>query len=66
MIDFYNRPMQEFGTQTLASGYIQNLIASTPLPICDTVRRGDFVVKGISYIYNFNLIEVTKTGFLDI
>lgn len=66
MINFYNRPMQEFGEQTLISLYIQNLIASTSLPICDTVSDGDFIVKGSQYIYNFDLIECTQTGYIGI
>lgn len=65
IVNFYDRPMQEFGTQTFASSYIQNLIANTPLPICDTVRNGDLVIEGLSYIYNGNLIEVHKTGYID-
>ena len=62
--DFYNRPMQEFGTQTLMSDFIKNLLANTPLPICKTVRIGDTLIKDNVYIYNHNLIMCTKNGVL--
>lgn len=63
--NFYNRPMQEFGTQTLMSDFIKNLLAHTPLPICKTVRIGDVLIKNNTYIYQHNFIFCTKSGILD-
>lgn len=54
--------MQSIGDDTMISGFIQNLIANTPLPIYDTVSIGDTIIKDIYYIYDFNLIQCTKTG----
>ena len=64
--NFYNRPMQQFGQQTLISCFIQNLLSSVELPLCETVSKGDFVIEGNLYIYDFDLIKCTKTGYIGI
>lgn len=66
LYDYYNRPMQSIGDNNMIGGFIQNLIASTPLPIYDTVSRGDIVIAGNYYIYDFDLIECTETGYIGI
>lgn len=55
--------MQEFFKTTLVSTYIKYLLANTPLPLYPTIRTGDYIVKGLKYIYKTDLIECTQTGF---
>ena len=66
LYDYYNRPMQSIGDNNMIGGFIQNLIASTPLPIYDTVSTGDLIIACNYYIYDFNLIECTKTGYIGV
>lgn len=58
--------MQQFGYQTLASLFIQNLISSLDLPRYDCVADGDLIINGCYYIYNHNVIKCTKTGYINI
>lgn len=44
--------------------YIQNLIANTNIPIIDTVKNGDYIIKGHRYIYGFDIITCTHSGFI--
>lgn len=55
---------QKFNADTLESRFIKNLIYNTPIPIFSTVRKGDWLVTGCSYIYKRNLIRCLTSGFL--
>lgn len=55
---------QRFFTKTIQSDFIKSLLYNTPLPICDCVCTGDYLVKGSTYVYNRSLIRCTKNGYL--
>ena len=52
----------EFNTTSLVVDFINQLLASTPLPVYDTVQAGDIILLGRYYIYNQYVIKCTKTG----
>lgn len=56
MLGFYDNSIQ---TKT-----ITNIISSTPLPIYDTARLGDYLTKGTVYITDNMLIRCTQSGIL--
>lgn len=53
---------QKFFTNTITSKFIKNLLNNTNLPTIRTVRDGDLIIKGCSYIYQNMIIECTQTG----
>lgn len=55
---------QKFFTKTIQSDFIKSLLYNTPLPICNCVTNGDYIVKGHTYAYNRSLIKCTKNGYL--
>ena len=52
----------EFNTTSLVIDFIQQLLASTPLPIYERIQTGDVILLGRYYIYDNNVIKCTKTG----
>lgn len=46
------------------SKFIKNLLYKTYIPICKTVKLGDFLLAGWDYVYETNWIKCTKTGYL--
>ena len=56
---------QRFFTSTAQTRLIKNILANTPLPIYDTVRPGDYIIKNCKYIYNISLIKCTTSGLLE-
>lgn len=56
---------QRFFTETIQGKLIKNLLYNTYLPIYDTVRKGDYIIKNIYYVYNISLIKCTKSGTLE-
>ena len=55
---------QRFFTKTIQSDFVKSLLYNTPLPICNCVNTGDYLVKGTTYIFNRSLIRCTKNGYL--
>lgn len=55
---------QQFFAKTIQSDFIKSLLYNTPLPICNCVTMGDYLIKGHSYIYNRQLIRCTANGYL--
>lgn len=55
---------QKFYTKTIQSDFIKSLLYNTPLPVYNTVRPGDYLIKGITYIYNRQIIKCTSSGYL--
>lgn len=55
---------QKFFTNTIQSKFIKNLLATTALPLYNSVRDGDYVVNNINYIYERSLIKCIKSGIL--
>lgn len=53
---------QRFYSNTIQSKFIQQLLTSTYLPICDTIREGDYAIKGYSYVYKNALLKCTESG----
>lgn len=56
---------QRFFTSTAQTRLIKNILSNTPIPIYDTVRPGDYIIKNCKYIYNISLIKCTKSGTLE-
>ena len=56
---------QRYFTSTAQTRLIKNILANTPIPIYDTVRPGDYIVKNCKYIYNISLIRCIKSGTLE-
>ena len=54
--------MSEYYTNTIESKLIKNLLSNTPLPICDTVREGDYILSPFIYINRCNIFKCTKSG----
>ena len=57
---------QKFFTDTLQSKFIKGLLRNTPIPRLDVVSAGDYLIKGCRYIYQFNIIECTKSGIIEL
>lgn len=55
---------QKFFTDTLMSKFIKNMLLNTPLPLINTVREFDVIVKDCFYVFKTNVIKCTKTGTL--
>lgn len=56
---------QRFFTSTAQTRLIKNILANTPIPIYDTVRPGDYIIKNCKYIYNITLIKCVKSGIIE-
>lgn len=56
---------QRFFTSTAQTRLIKNILANTPIPIYDTVRPGDYIIKNCKYVYNTCLIKCTKSGIVE-
>ena len=56
---------QRFFTSTAQGRLIKNILCNTPIPIYDTVRPGDYIIRNCKYIYNNTLIQCTKSGLLE-
>lgn len=54
----------KFYSNTILTKYIKGLISNTPLPLIDTVRDGDYIIKGVKYIYKFDVILCTESGYI--
>ena len=54
----------KFFESTIESKFIKNLLLNTSLPIFNSVRDGDYVVKGFKYLYDTKVIYCTKSGYL--
>lgn len=57
---------QEFFTTTSQSNFIKNLLLNTALPLYNSVRDNDFLIKGNTYVYKNSLIRCTKTGYFNL
>lgn len=57
--------MQKFLEDNLSSRYIKALLYNTYLPTYRTVRKNDYVISGILYIYRESIIRVSSSGYLD-
>lgn len=55
---------QKFFTRTIQSDFIKSLLYNTPLPVYNTCRVGDYLIKGTTYIYNRQVIKCTSSGYL--
>ena len=51
-----------FHTDTLTTNFIKHLVDTTPLPTIQSWKPGDFVVKGLSYVTQSNVVVALKTG----
>ena len=56
---------QELFKSSVRGRFIKNLLCNTYIPIYDTVRLGDYIIKNCRYIYNISLIQCTKSGTLE-
>lgn len=56
--------MQSFYNSSSITRFIQNLVHNVPIPICNTVTVGDFIVEGQDYVFETNFIRCTKSGYL--
>lgn len=56
---------QELFKSSVRSRFIKNLLCNTKIPIYNTVRIGDYIIKNCKYIYNISLIKCTKSGTLE-
>lgn len=56
---------QRFFTSTAQTRLIKNILSNTPIPIYNTVRPGDYIIKNCKYVYNISLIRCTKSGTLE-
>ena len=55
---------QKFFTNTIQSKFIKNLLQNTSLPIYNSVSNGDYIINGFTYLYEYYLIDCTKSGIL--
>lgn len=55
---------QQFFTDTLESRFIKALLCNTPVPLYDTVRDGDYIVKGCIYIYQASIMKALSSGYV--
>lgn len=53
---------QEFYKSTIQSRFIKGLLHSTPLPLYNTITKGDYVVKDFYYIFRKTIVKCTKSG----
>lgn len=56
---------QEFNTTSLVVDFVQQLLASAPLPVYETVQTGDIILQGRYYVYEQYIIRCIKTGTFD-
>lgn len=56
--------MQKFQEHTIVSGFIKNLLTSTPLPIFYTANPYTKLIADCIYYYNGSTIYVTKSGYI--
>ena len=57
--------MQKFLEDSLEGRYIKSLLYNTYLPTYRTVRKNDFIIKGITYVYKESIIRADSSGYLD-
>lgn len=53
--------MQQFYTNTIESKFIKDLIATTHLPIIDTLYKGKWIVPGCYYVTDCNIVRANYT-----
>lgn len=56
--------MQKFFTDTIQNTFIKELVYSSNIPSYDSVSDGDYVFKGVVYVYRNNIVKVTKSGII--
>lgn len=56
--------LKEFFKDDIESKFIKSIVSTTPLPIYNTVRYGDFLIKDAFYIYRTYLIKCLSSGYL--
>lgn len=56
--------MQKFFTNTLENKFIKNLLRNSPIPLYSTVAVGDYITKGCTYIFRYNVIRCTASGYI--
>lgn len=54
----------KFFVNTIESKFIKSLVSNSPLPVFNTVRDGDLVLKDRIYVYKDSVIQCTKTGVM--
>lgn len=57
---------QKFFTNTIESSFIKQLLSSIYLPIIKTCHYSDYVCKNFKYIYDLEIIYITKSGLIGI
>lgn len=56
--------MQKFFTNTLINKFIKQLLRNTPIPLYDTVAIGSYIIKDCTYIFRYNIIRCTRSGYI--
>ena len=56
--------LKEFFKDDVESKFIKSIVSSTPLPIYNTVRYGDYIIKDAFYIYRTYLIKCLSSGYI--
>lgn len=54
---------QKFFTNTIQGRFIKSLLSNTYLPIYNTVRVGDYIIKGFVYVYKKSLVRCKQSGY---
>lgn len=55
---------QKFFTKTIQSDFIKSLLYNTPLPTYSTIRVGEYIIKGHTYVYDRSIIKCVESGYL--
>lgn len=58
--------MDKFYGNSLTQKYISNLLLNSEVPFIDFVNEGDFIIVDEVYIYQYQFIQCTKTGYVDV
>ena len=53
---------QQFNTDTLMGRVIKNILATTPVPIFNSIDNGDIIIKNCFYLYKHYMIKALSTG----
>lgn len=56
--------LKEFFKDDVESKFIKSIVSSTPFPIYNTVRYGDYIIKDAFYIYRTYVIKCLSSGYL--
>lgn len=56
---------QQFFKNTIASKFIKNLLAHTPIPNIPTANDYDYIIEGFDYIYKASIIRCNSSGWLN-